>query len=410
MSQTWPRLVLAILGAAVFAFAQEMETWLFQQKNPALGIGVVLASAISLSYLILAARDNAPKWANTFVLATSLLFITYYSMIQVLVVPYLADTPAVSHYAAELLLQGKNPYASFDMQDALDRFGMGPEYATLLEDGSMENRLNYPAGSFLFLAPFLAIGLSDTRIVYILCLVVMTLILHYSAHPLMKNVVILFLVANLALLRYTFGGLPEPLWALPTLVAWLTARHRWSSPLAMGIATAIKQLSWFFVPFYLVMAFHEFGFKEAARRAAVVLSVFVAINLPFVVLSPIAWLNGIAGPMLDPLVPMGGGLVALSTTGVLPALSKPAYTLLEITIMIVSLAWYFKYYPRYKPAGVILSTLPLWFAWRSLLSYFYMGSFLLLGTIISTKHDLPIEEKALEGSSVWEEQALRSSG
>lgn len=395
-SRLWHRLVLVVLGGAVFSIAQEMESLLFSQKVPVLGIGSALTSAVSLSYVVIATRSRLPKWINTYVLATSLVVLSYYSLLNIRSLPYLVDTAAVSHYAAEMVLQGKNPYASFDMHEALNRFGLESERATLLEDGSIENRLNYPAGSFLFLAPFVALGLGDTRAIYLACLGVMALALHFYARPDMKNVVVLYVVANMAMLRLTYAGLPEPLWALPTLVAWLTARRRWSSALALGVATTIKQLAWFFAPFYLVMVFREFGFRDAIRRAALILGVFAVVNLPFVVSSPVTWVQGILGPMADPLVPMGGGLIALSTSGVVPTFSKIAYTLIEIAALFVSLAWYFRSYRSYKSAGVILPTLPLWFAWRSLLGYFYMGGFLLLGIAICCEEDSTVEKVAIE--------------
>src|SRR5206468_3400388 len=71
------------------------------------------------------------------------------------------------HYAAELFLSGQDPYATFDLPQALARFGLDPELATHLLDGSVVRTFNYPALSFLIVAPFVWLGIGDIRWVYL---------------------------------------------------------------------------------------------------------------------------------------------------------------------------------------------------------------------------------------------------
>ena len=86
--------------------------------------------------------------------------------------------------------------------------------------------------------------------------------------------------------------------------------------------------------------------------------------------------------MTDPMVPMGEGIIALGVSGVMPLWPKMAYTALEMIVLVIGLIWYYRRYFDHKEAAMVLATLPLWFAWRSLLSYFYLGGILMMGVII----------------------------
>ena len=63
--------------------------------------------------------------------------------------------------------RGQNPYKTFDLPEALAEFGLDPQLVTHYQDGSVLRSLNYPAMSFLLVAPFIAIGVTDIRWIYV---------------------------------------------------------------------------------------------------------------------------------------------------------------------------------------------------------------------------------------------------
>jgi uncharacterized membrane protein len=71
---------------------------------------------------------------------------------------YGTDSIAFNQYAAELLLQGQNPYAH-SMLPSLEQFHVPPIHQTYLLDGTVVDRLSYPALSFLLYVPALYLGL-----------------------------------------------------------------------------------------------------------------------------------------------------------------------------------------------------------------------------------------------------------
>jgi len=74
---------------------------------------------------------------------------------------YHVDSVTVPHRAAELLLNGQNPYRDLDVAEAVAHFGVPDILTTHLENGTELHSLNYPALSFLSVTPFVAAGVTD---------------------------------------------------------------------------------------------------------------------------------------------------------------------------------------------------------------------------------------------------------
>ena len=101
------------------------------------------------------------------------------------------------------------------------------------------------------------------------------------------------------------------------------------------------------------------------------MALFAAINAPFFVNNPRAWLAGVLAPQLDPMFPLGNGLIRLSLSGLLPLAPSPVYTALEALALLGALVWYWRVCLRAPALGYALAMAPLFFAWRSLTTYFY---------------------------------------
>jgi len=98
------------------------------------------------------------------------------------------------------------------------------------------------------------------------------------------------------------------------------------------------------------------------------------INLPFILWNYHAWIAGVMAPMADPMFPQGVGIVGLSTTPLLPFLPQIAYNILELGVMLLALLWYWRLCKERPEAAMVLAIIPLFFAWRSLSSYFYCAA------------------------------------
>jgi len=321
------------------------------------------------------------------------------------------DATALNQQASETLLKGENPYAKSNIISAAAEFNVPTSYLTPLKQGAFaevfpypteeqmnvvlskaeistntlpvefESKVSYPAGSFLFQAPFVALGLKDTRWFYLLCAVVMVAVIFWKAPQRLRPLVVIAFITNLALWNLIGTGQTDTLYLLFILLGWIFRKQLWLSALFMGLAATTKQIAWLFILFYLILILREVGWKRAMQSLGVIAFAFIVTNLPFIFSAPQAWMQGVLAPVLDPMFPKGAGLVAFSIAGILPPNSL-LFTLIEVAALILSLVWYYFNCRKYPQAGLLLAVLPLFFAWRSFSAYFYFASLLVFGAVI----------------------------
>jgi hypothetical protein len=73
------------------------------------------------------------------------------------------------------------------------------------------------------------------------------------------------------------------------------------------------------------------------------------------------------------MYPLGEGVIALATSGVLPLWPHPVYTGLELAALAACLLLYLRTGRRQPGTGLVLALVPLVLAWRSLFTYFYVA-------------------------------------
>jgi uncharacterized membrane protein len=191
------------------------------------------------------------------------------------------------------------------------------------------------------------------------------------------------LLADVPLIKLTAGGQPDTIYGLFLLLGYAEWESPWLSPLMMGLAVGTKQLAWFFVPFYLLLVLRRLGAKDALRRAGIMACMFGLLNLPFILQSPVAYFTSIAGPMSDPMFPLGIGVIALFVANALPMLPKIAFSLAELIAWTGSLSISARFRNLPVASGIVFGALPLFFAWRSLTNYFYLVPLLALAVVLA---------------------------
>jgi len=180
--------------------------------------------------------------------------------------PYHVDAVTVPHYAAELLLAGRDPYQDFDVEQALAHYGVLNTLLTKLESGAVIHSLNYPALSFLSVTPFVALGLADVRVLYLAEILLLVLITMRRVRVPWRPLIAAAVVGNTIIVRQNVLAGVDPLWAVLLALAFLFIEHRVLSPIGVGLAAADRQPAWFFAPFYLLVVWRRDGPREALRR------------------------------------------------------------------------------------------------------------------------------------------------
>lgn len=309
-------------------------------------------------------------------IATGLVLTTFalVGLACVSAVPYHADAVAALHRAAEIFLSGQDPYAVFDLPEALARFHMDPQLATHLEGGAVMRTYNYPALSFLVVAPFLALGLGDVRWVFLAEVLVLALVATSRLRLAWRPMALATIVGNAIVLRQLILAGIDPMWALLVVGSWLALGRAWLSPVLLGLALAARQTAWFVTPFYALVIWQRSGWREAVRGSVIAAAVALAVNVPFFAGAPARFIEGVSAPILSPLEPDGVGLVRFALGGIGPLLPRGVYGALALALFAALLFGIARWRRAVTSAPLVWPFLPLYFAWRSLQNYFVLAT------------------------------------
>ena len=314
-------------------------------------------------------------------LIATLVVLTTFALVGlacIIAVPYHADAVAALHRAAELFLNGQDPYAVFDLPEALARFHMDPLLATHLDDGSVVHTYNYPALSFLVVAPFVALGLGDVRWVFLVEVLILGLVATSRLRLAWRPMALATIVGNAIVLRQQILAGIDPTWVLLTVASWLAVRRAWLSSILLGLAFAARQTAWFVAPFYVAVVWQRWGWREAVRRAVIAGAVTLVVNLPFLFIAPQRFIEGVSAPILGPLEPDGVGLVRFGLAGIGPFLTRGTYGALALVVFAALLFVFVRWRRAVTSAPLVWPFVPLYFAWRSLQNYFVLATLFVL--------------------------------
>ena len=298
---------------------------------------------------------------------------------------YSTDSAAFTQVAARLLLHGSDPYSA-TMGAAAGLLQSPANYWTYTVDGGHVSQVSYPAGSFLFEVPALALGFHHEIVdwldlfAWLVTGVLIFVLLPASVRWLGALVMVTPILAGI----FASGGTDAIFLPFLVLAVWRWDRFgldkpaglaRWVGPVALGIACSIKQTPWFFVPFLVAGVFIEARStsrrpaRVAGRYLAVVVAVFTVVNLPFIVWAPGAWAKGTVLPFSQPLVADGQGLVTLALHGIARGVSLPLLVVAGLLVFVALFGAFVVWYPAMK--GIWIMLVPVWFfvAPRSLTTY-----------------------------------------
>jgi hypothetical protein len=412
------RLVAITLAGAVLYYAGMVNAMVIHEPSPLGAALVVGAIAASLAMLVVALTGDGQDEARSAPVHRSVpIHRVAWMVVSVMALvgaswlfaaprehsgdwtPYHNDAIALNECAAQLLPEGRDPYAELDVFTCYARLGIGADRTTPLRRGlfardgfypsddeldtvwairshesgqnaEFESKPSYPALSFVLIAPWVALGW-DTNVLYVLCLVAAMGLVLLRAQAGLRPFVLTGLLGAASLAAFTVSGSADLLYALPLVAAWLWRERRWSG-VVFGVACATKQIAWFFAAFYVIAVATRQGWRVALLKAVEAAAVFAIANLPFVVADPRAWIAGVSAPIADPMFPRGAGFVFLALNHVVPIWPPLAYTALELGTFAVCLAAAWRARRTSPELGAVLALLPLFFAYRSLFSYFFL--------------------------------------
>lgn len=289
--------------------------------------------------------------------------------------PLMTDSFILVDYAAELTRLGINPYG-WDYVRATSDYRALPYLSTPLLDGGEVNNMPYPALSFLIFLPFKLLGLTETRFVFVLALILIMLLFYYLSPDPFQAITPLLLVVYPGYVAWSLGFVLDAFWALLLLGMVAAWKHRNGRAIFYGLACAFKQQPWLLAPFLIIRLWLDkddpdsaTAWQRIARFALVSGGTFLLWNAPFIWLDFSSWFHGVFSPLGDPLIYFGQGLSTLTQYGWLP-LTKDLYTALTLIAMGTLLFLYTFNFSRLKETVWLFPAIFMWFSYRSLQSYF----------------------------------------
>jgi len=283
--------------------------------------------------------------------------------------PMQTDVLFFINEGASTLLHGQSPYtASFDGQTV---------FPTPLMNGETVSQFSYPLGGILMTIPFAPLVPDASRVATVVATAGLGAIMIGSApHELAPLALIGLLTSNFV--TWGVNGLMGALWLLPlvgSMYYWpysAVGRNslRWSAVL-LGVSAAVKQFPWFVGPFLLLWLGRDRDWRTAGEYAMMSVGVFTLLNLPALVMSPGAAVEGILTPLLGDggaMVHLGVGLSALTLSGLAPV-AKSVHTVLLVAVAVAYLAAYWRF-EQLRWTAWIAWTPILFVNYRSLMTYF----------------------------------------
>jgi uncharacterized membrane protein len=299
---------------------------------------------------------------------------------------YQTDSAALDHVAARVLAHGHNPYTT-SLSSAGVLLNVAVRFWTCTVAGGHVSGLSYPAGAVLAYAPAFLLGFHHEVVDWmdLYAWLASAVLLFFLVPRYLRWLAVLITLTGIFTMLFAGGGTDAIVVPFVMLAVWRWDRYgkgkeaglaSWMGPIALGLACSIKQTPWFCVPFLVIGIYIETRrsgrspLPVVARYLGVVLAVFAAVNLPFIIWSPAAWWHGTVTPLTQPLVPDGQGLVSLALHGLTGGANV---TLLEyssafayLAILVAFVTWY----PWLKRIWLLLLPAFFFFSPRSFSTYF----------------------------------------
>lgn len=398
--------VVAVLGL----FAPIFNAWNDVVSVPTSGL-VVAAMFVGGLWLVMAfstaQSENELARLERWLLVLGLLALAAWTAVALhSQAAYFTDEAALTQGAANLLIHGHDPYGS-NLLSALAGYSTFGKFLTHTMNGGIVTTFGYPPVSLLVVVPFVFLtgGGQAVPIANLFVLMLATVLVYRELPAGWRSLAVVLCVGFPTLDGFAAAGVN----VIIAMAFLLVAAYRWTATVqggrlarggrlravALGLAMGTNPLAWFVAPFLIAGIYMvrtgELG-RSAALRATgryvgLALGTFLAVNLPFIVWGPTAWLQGVAAPVTQHAIPYGQGLVDLTLFLRMGGGALNAYNYAAATLYVALLVVYVAYFRKLGRTAFVLPLFALFVSGRSLAEYWMtMIAVLAIGSLTADDH------------------------
>lgn len=319
------------------------------------------------------------------------------------------DELAIDTYSAYLLLHHLDPYVTANMVNVFSFYNFPLAYTTPTTYGGVVYYLIYPALSVYAFIPVVVLGIPNYWIPILFNIAgFFLLFFYYRKNGLSESIPLLSVMAFVEVILFAGAvtGETDIIWAFFLSLAYVFRKKPWAAGLFLGLSLSQKQIPIVIAPFLLYLVYRERNrdLKSVLALVAVTTTTFLALNSPFIIMNPGAWLHGMLQSVDQPAIGVGFGFGILSFAGYAP-LTSAIFSDLLITTLAFFFVFYIRYYSSVKYAFFAFPVIIFLFNFRSLENYLIFWPMLTLlvlpdylGERGITGAELPAERKAARKS------------
>jgi uncharacterized membrane protein len=294
------------------------------------------------------------------------------------------DEFAIEILAFKRTLLGLNPYGYHFQLSKILSYGVPISNLTPNLSGGYITSIQYPALSFLILAPFVIFHL-DPEFLLILSTIILLFVIGIEFirkdFAYLAPVAMILALANVNVVLFSLEGITGIIWVSLLSISLVFLHRRVIPGIFFGLALAVKQLPIFILPFIIIFIYKKYGIRRALEFVFLAGTVFLIINLPFLINDPIIFFKSIISPETTPIIGIGFGLSQLYISGFFPSVDRGFFTVLMISVWFLFILLYYVKFNTLKYSLTVIPVIVLLFNFRLLENYLMYWPLLTLVTM-----------------------------
>lgn len=332
-------------------------------------VASIILLAVSVFFAWQDKSQKIPAWYTPALVIVAILILAV-SLISV-TIRFSTDELLYDFLSAKFLITGHNPYVAGIFSGSITKYGIPPSAITFLTNGGYVSGFYYPLMSAYVFLPSVLLNF-DPRFELVAFTALLYLVLSLNTSKIVSRhryvLMALLMLSDMGVFISPATSIVDVIWVSFLALSIVTRKRPYISAAFFGLSLATKQLSWIFLPFYIIFQYREEGAFNSLKYFSVSLLVFIIANMPFILTSPATWFNSLIAPEVVQMVGAGQGLGAISFAGFYH-ISRSYFIIVMGVVAVLMMVLYCLEYRSMKYTAAVLPMVIMFFNYRLFINY-----------------------------------------